>query len=150
MIDLTSKNESERFYEILKTALITSKKTKLIWENLKAITFFESKLHYESSETIFQIEKKNLQNKNKIVENQVDKNSLELAMSYLPYWDTQLMGQGKKQPEDSKTVKEWFQLAPADAFMMCMLINCNTFRDFISYYRTNQRLYTANEVKNHT
>ena len=147
MEELREKGESDKFFVILKTALITDKKTQLIQNNLKAIVQFEARLHFESYDTIFQIERKNLLKQTNKIDSEVDANSQELAISYLPFWDTKIFGQGKKQDEDTKKVKEWFQLTPSESFNLCKRINCNTFREFINYFRMNQRLYSLAEVR---
>lgn len=146
MEEMREKGESDKFFVIMKTALITDKKTQLIINNLKAIVQFEARLHFESYDTIFQIERKNLLKQTNKIDSEVDSNSQELAISYLPFWDTKIFGQGKKQEEDTKKVKDWFQLTAPESFNLCKRINCNTFREFINYFRMNQRLYSQAEV----
>lgn len=136
----------QRLFTIFQSALITKKRTEAFLKNIHACIDFEAKLHYESYETYFEIEKSNLMNKNtsKKTLNEVEVNSQELAMSYLPYWDTKLT---ESKEADTKKAQEWFELSRNEAHNMCKRINCFTFRDFILYYRTNQRLYSPAELK---
>lgn len=148
MFQFISEDGSEtRFLTILESALVTKKKTNVVNENLKAISEFEARLHFESYDKVFQIEKNKQTKKATPVETQIDLSSQELAYSYLPYWDAKLLGEGDSRPEESKQAKGWFNLSPAEAYNMCRKSSCYTYRDFILFYRTNQALYTPAEIR---
>lgn len=143
----TFKNQGDydKFVMIMEAALITKKKTQEILETLQAISDFEEKLHYEKTDTMVDLEKRNVLQQNRTVANEVESNSQELAFTYLPYWDTKIGGNSKEA--DTKKALEWFELTPVEAHNVCKRINCFTFRDFIIYYRTNLRLFTTPEIR---
>lgn len=144
MLDVEKKEGPEKFEAILRAALVTKNRTETILENLRIIIAFEAKLHFESYSTFFDLELNNLSKDTKKPQSEIESNSQELAMSYLPYWDTKIT---ESKEEDTKKAREWFELTPNEAHNLCKRINCLTFRDFIKYYRTNQRLYSPMEIK---
>lgn len=144
MNTFSKKSDYDKFVMIIEAALITKKKSEEVLETLRAISDFEDKLHYEKVDTMNDLEKRNLKQQTKTTINEVESNSQELALTYLPYWDTKIGGNSKEA--DTKKALEWFELTPIEAHNVCKRINCFTFREFIMYYRTNLRLFTISEV----
>lgn len=144
MRQMTRNGEFDKFNMIMESALVTTRKTQEVIDTLKAISDFEGKLHYENPDTIHDLEKRNLNKMTKAKVNEVESNSQELAFTYLPYWDTKIGNNSKEA--DTKKALEWFELTPVEAHNICKKVNCFTFRDFISYYRTNGHLFNAVEV----
>lgn len=142
---MSKDGEINQFTMIFESALVTKRKTQEVIETIKAISEFESKLHYENDDTIHNLEKRNLNKMTKTKVNDVEANSQELAFTYLPYWDTKIGGNSKE--DDTKKALEWFELSAIEAHNICRKINCMTFRDFIMYYRTNGKLFTHADVR---
>lgn len=149
MMDEYKKNDNfHKFYSIIHSALVSKRRVDELIKILEVIRDFEYRLHYESYETLYEIEKKlltrdvlPLQTKTQSVE--IDSNSLELALNYLPFWDTNI-GQGTDK--DSVLARTWFEISIQEAYTMSKAINCFSIREFIAYYRINQRMYSQNEV----
>lgn len=149
MDEYKSKDNFDKFYSIIHSALVSKKRVDELLKILEVIRDFEYRLHYESYETLYEIEKKlltrdvlPLQNKTQQVE--IDFNSQELALNYLAFWDTNI-GQGTDK--DSVLARSWFEISIQEAYTMSKAINCFSIREFISYYRINQRMYSQNEIK---
>ena len=137
-----------KFLVILGAALVNKRKTEQVYENLKAICEFESKIHMECYDAVFQIERKGLEGKKKQISDiQMDNNSQDLAFSYLPFWDSRIMIDQNSSEEQKKKLQEKFNLSPPEAYNLCRLINSYTLREFLKYYRANQSLYSPSELR---
>lgn len=146
MVEMKKNNELDKFQFIVESALITKKRTKEFLEVLKAIIEFEAKLHYDNNNTIFELEKAAV-NKDvpKKPRNEVESNSQEMALTYLPYWDVRISGKGTD--DDGRKIQGWFNLTKDEASNICKQLNCFTIRDFIQYYRANQRVFSQHDFR---
>jgi len=72
----------------------------------------------------------------------IDSTSLDLAISYLPYWDTPLTS----RTQEAARIRDWFHLTHQQAYNLCRPLAAMSLREIIGYRRVNPVMYTDRQI----